>query len=165
MRGWLAIDPALGDADLRAILYVSRDHLPVITPADELSSVAGDLLEALLAIKSGASGSLTGKLRELPRREVGQIMDRLLGRARQVQAWGTPSILHACLTVAAVDADHGATFARFLRQLPPAQLTAPIVPLLADKPWAAPVLSHWAAQNDTPEPVRKAIAAASRRKG
>jgi predicted KAP-like P-loop ATPase len=165
VRGWLAIDPALGDADLRAILYVSRDHLPVITPADELSSVAGDLLEALLAIKSGASGSLTGKLRELPRREVGQIMDRLLGRARQVQAWGTPSILHACLTVAAVDADHGATFARFLRQLPPAQLTAPIVPLLADKPWAAPVLSHWAAQNDTPEPVRKAIAAASRRKG
>jgi predicted KAP-like P-loop ATPase len=164
VRDWLALDPALGGSDLRAIVYVSREHMPVITPADELSSTAAGLLEALLAIRSGASAPITAQLRDLSRRETTQILDRLLGRARQVQEWGTPPILHAVLTVVAADVDHGAAFARFLRQLPPPQLTAAIVPLLENKAWAATVLQHWAAQSDTPDPVKKAIAAASRRR-
>lgn len=156
---WLALSPPFADMDLRAVVYVSREHLPIITPADHLSSAAADILEALLAIQTQQSDTLTKRLSSLPQREVSQILDRVLTRARQVQQWGTPPILYAALTVAAVDTTHGEALARFLRQLPPAQLTAAIVPLLSDRPWAQSVLTHWAGQPDTPGRVKKAITA------
>lgn len=162
-KAWLALDPALADMDLRAVVYVSRDHLPVITPADQMSSEAAGLLEALMAVRSSVGEQLTTRLRNLPRREVSQILERVLGKARQIQEWGTPPILYAAMTVAAVDPEHGSAFARFLRQVPPAQLTAPIVPLLRDKPWAASVLTHWSGQGETPAPVKRAITASARR--
>ncbi|MCJ2046371.1 P-loop NTPase fold protein [Methylobacterium sp. J-078] len=164
-QSWLALDPPLGDLDLRAVVYVSRDHLPIITPKDELSSEAAALLAGVLAIRSGIGEQLVTKLRGIPTRETTQIMERVLGKARQIQEWGTPPILHAVLTVAAVDPEHGLTFARFLREVPPAQLTPAIVPLLSDKAWARTVLSHWGEQDDTPVPVKRAITAnASRRR-
>ena len=162
-KGWLALDPPLGDLDLRAVVYVSRDHLPIITPNDEMSSEAAALLAGVLEIRSGVSEQLVTRLRGLPPRETAQVMERVLGKARQIQEWGTPAILHAALTVAAVDPEHGLTFARFLREVPPAQLTAPIVPILADKPWGSTVLSHWHEQEDTPAPVKRAITNSTRR--
>jgi predicted KAP-like P-loop ATPase len=84
-------------------------------------------------------------------------MDRLLVRARREQAWGTPPVIFAALTVAAVDVDHAEVLSRFLRQIPPTQLSPSIVPLLAGRPWAVAVLQHWGRQTDTPVPVKKAI--------
>src|SRR6266567_9576312 len=45
---WLALSPRLADQDLRGILYVSREHAPLITPEDRLSSDAAEVLGALL---------------------------------------------------------------------------------------------------------------------
>jgi hypothetical protein len=36
------------DLDLRGVLYVSREHAPLITPEDRLSSEAAELLTAIL---------------------------------------------------------------------------------------------------------------------
>lgn len=157
VRQWLALAPSLADQDMRAIAYVSRETLPIITAADQFSPEAAAILEALFAIKTQQSDTLTQKMKELAKREVSLIMDRLLTRARQEQTWGTPPILFAVLTVAAVDVDHADALARFLKGLPPAQLSAPIVPLLADRPWAEAVLNHWNAQAGTPNTVKRAI--------
>ena len=45
---WLRLPPPLGDRDLRGVLYVSREHAPLITAEDRLSSEAAELLTALL---------------------------------------------------------------------------------------------------------------------
>jgi predicted KAP-like P-loop ATPase len=45
---WLRLPPQLGDRDLRGVLYVSREHMPLIMPEDSLSSETVELLWALL---------------------------------------------------------------------------------------------------------------------
>lgn len=51
-RQWFALPPAFADSDLRAIAYVSREHLPIITAADQLSSEGAAILTALYEVKS-----------------------------------------------------------------------------------------------------------------
>jgi predicted KAP-like P-loop ATPase len=89
--------------------------------------------------------------------EVNLITDRLLSRARAATSWGTPNVLWALLTVTQRTGEHVERVARFLRETPPAQRTAAIVPVLGDKPWARSVLSAWAGETGTPDPVKKAI--------
>jgi len=48
VRDWLALDPSFTDLDLRPAMYVSREHLPLITPADQMSPEAVALLAAVL---------------------------------------------------------------------------------------------------------------------
>ncbi len=48
IREWLNIPPKLGNLDLRGVLYVGREHAPLITPEDRLSSEAAELLSAML---------------------------------------------------------------------------------------------------------------------
>lgn len=161
VREWLTLDPPLGEYDLRGIVYVSRERMPIITAADRLSSEGANVLEALLKLTTTQSSTLGEKLKTVPSHEVGQITERLLVRARAVEQWGTPPILYTLLTVATLPGDHVQTIARFLGDLPATQITTPIVPVLADKPWAASVLRKWAQNVDVSAPVKKAIANAS----
>ena len=48
VKEWLTLPPVLADTDLRGALYVSREHAPLITPEDRLSSESAELLTALL---------------------------------------------------------------------------------------------------------------------
>jgi predicted KAP-like P-loop ATPase len=142
VREWLSLSPKIADRDLRGALYVSREHAPLITPQDRLSSEGAELLGALLEHPDMA-GSLKDRLSKVPKAEMIVIMDRLLDRARQEQEWGVPSILEACLVVAEADLPQGARIAAFLGERPPAQIKANIVPKIADQPWAKGVLDTW----------------------
>jgi predicted KAP-like P-loop ATPase len=152
---WLQLPPRLGDRDLRGVLYVSREHAPLITSQDRLSSEAVELLTALLEHPDMAS-SMKDRLRVLPRPEVSVIMDRLLDRARQEQEWGVPPVFEACLVVAEADASQGQRLAGFLADRPPAQIKANIVPKIGDQPWATGVFSVWETA-EVGKPVKAAI--------
>ena len=89
---WLALPPRLADQDLRGVLYVSREHAPLITPEDRLSSDAAEVLSALTEHPDMAA-NLTARLVSIPRAELSVIMDRLLEHARREQEWGVPPIL------------------------------------------------------------------------
>jgi predicted KAP-like P-loop ATPase len=147
--------PKLGDLDLRGILYVSREHAPLITPEDRLSSEAADVLVAILQNPDMAA-SMRERLGRLPRPEMTVIMDRVLERARREQSWGTPPILEACIAVAAADPPQGKRVAAFLRERPSDQITPSIVPKLADEPWAADLLEGWR-NSDVSAQVKRAI--------
>jgi predicted KAP-like P-loop ATPase len=98
-KNWLALQPAFADLDLRAVVYVSREHMPVITAEDQLSSEAAELLSALLEIRQQASTTLASRLQTLSKREITVIMDRLLERARPGSGVGNtshPSRLFDC---------------------------------------------------------------------
>ena len=69
-REWLALPPRLADKDLRGVLYVSREHAPLITPEDRLSSEGAELLEALLA-QPDMAAELKVRLEKIARAEIG----------------------------------------------------------------------------------------------
>ena len=142
VQEWLTLPPRLADLDLRGALYVSREHAPLITPEDRLSSEANELLMALIQHPDMAT-SLKDRLVRVSRGEITVIMDRLLDRARQEQEWGVPPILEACLVVSEADPSQGSRLAAFLSERPPAQIRPSIVPKIGDQPWAAGVFSTW----------------------
>lgn len=153
---WLRLPPQLGGSDLRGALYVSREHAPLITPEDRLSAQAADLLQGLLEHPDMAS-SIKDQLVALARPEMSVIMERLLGRARREQEWGTPAILEACMVVAAADPPQGQRLAGFLKERPALQIKASIVPKIADEPWAKGVFDAWEQDDEVGSPVKKAI--------
>jgi predicted KAP-like P-loop ATPase len=155
VREWLALPPRLADLDLRGVLYVSREHAPLITPEDRLSSEAADILVAILQNPDMAA-SMRDRLTRIPRPEMTVIMDRLLERARREQQWGTPAILEACIAAAAADPAQGKRLAAFLRERPAVQITPSIVPKIADEPWATEVLDGWRA-SDVSAQVKRAM--------
>ena len=155
VREWFTLPPRLADKDLRGVLYVSREHAPLITPEDRLSSEAAELLVALLQQPDMAAG-LKDRLARVPRTEIIVIMDRLLDRARQEQDWGVPPILEACIVVSETDPPQGTRLAGFLRDRPPAQIKPNIVPKIGDQPWGAGVLEAWESKTVS-RPVKVAI--------
>lgn len=157
VREWLAIAPPLADIDLRGVLYVSREHAPLITPEDRLSSEGAELLTAILTNPDMAA-SLHDRLTVLPRPESTVIMDRVLERAGREQEWGTPAILDACIAVAKADPSLGTRVAGFLSERPSGQIKASIVPKIGDQPWASQVFARWK-NADVSDPVKKAIEA------
>lgn len=157
IREWLAITPQLADTDLRGVLYVSREHAPLITPEDRLSSEGAELLTAILKNPDMAA-SLHDRLAAIPRPETTVIMDRVLEQARREQEWGTPVILDACIAVAKADPSLGTRVAGFLSERPSGQVKPGIVPRISDQPWAAGVFECWK-DADVSDPVKKAIGA------
>jgi predicted KAP-like P-loop ATPase len=155
VKEWLALSPPLAPQDLRGALYVSREHRPLVTPEDRLSSAGAELLAAMLAQPDMAK-SLKDKLKVAPRTELEIMLDRLLRRAAQEQEWGAPPILEACLAVVGGDLALGRRLAAFLRERPVSQIKAAIVPKIAGEPWAKELLDHWKTA-PVGAPVKKAI--------
>ena len=159
---WLALPPTFAELDLRAVVYVSREHMPIISSADQLSSEAAGILEALLRLEGDTSSMLSAQLRILSGREVTLITERLMVRARQEQDWGTPPVLWGLLTVIEADQEQASTFARFLEALPASRLKADIVPALYGHCWAQGALANWKANGETPQTVKRALEAMER---
>jgi len=155
VREWLIVPPRLSDLDLRGILYVSREHSPIIMPEDRLSAEAADLLTTLLTNPDMAT-ELRDRLAQVPRSEITIIMDKMLDRARQEQEWGVPPILEACLEVTHADPAQGTRLAAFLTERPPNQVKPNIVPKISDQPWAKMVYDAWVGST-VQQSVKRAI--------
>ena len=162
-KEWLTLEPALADIDLRGAVFVSRENTPIITSTDKLSNEGIDILEALLRTTTN-SPAIIGKLQNLSPQELQVISASVLSRARSINQWGTPPIIHAMLSLAQIQGDHSNLIVNFFKSIPASQLEAAIVPLLSDKTWAEPILASWAKSAETKEPVKKAIASASKKK-
>ena len=157
-KEWLALPPRLADKDLRGVLYVSREHAPIMTPEDRLSSEGAELLEALLAQPDMAS-ALKSRLEKISRAEIAVIMDRLIDAARQEQEWGAPAILDACLTICDVEPTQGPRLATFLTERPATQIKPNIVPKIMDYPWTETVWTALEKNSKVTKPVKDAIKA------
>ncbi|PTU03327.1 ATPase [Pseudomonas sp. HMWF031] len=155
VKEWLALPPALADKDLRGAIYVSREHAPIITDEDRLSSEAAELLTALLE-SPGMAMQLKSRLALIAPVEINVLMDRLLDKAGVEQEWGVPDILEALLVVGRLEAQQGLRLAAFLKERPPAQIQAGIVPKLTDEYWAKSVYEFWLTA-DVSGPVKAAI--------
>jgi predicted KAP-like P-loop ATPase len=156
MREWFALDPALGDHDLRGALYVSREHAPLVLPENRLSKAATDLLEGLIEHPEMAD-SAKSRITETDPRSLATILDKLLEVARKEQEWGTPKILTACLAVTHGHAPLGNKLSAFLKDRPGSQIKPSIVPKIGNETWSAEIFTAWLADDDVAGPVKAAI--------
>ena len=160
---WLTLSPSLAGIDLRGVLYVSREHAPLITAEDRLSSTGAELLTAILE-HPDMSYALNDQLAQLPVQEISIMMGRVLEQAHQIQEWGTPPILDGALAIVQVDATQGERLAAFLVGRPPAQIKPNIVPKIGDQIWANSVFAQWYG-SDVPRPVKAAITRERKNRG
>ncbi len=142
VKEWLGLPPQLADIDLRGVLYVSRDHAPLITPEDRLTSEGNELIKLLFEHPDMAS-QLKGRLEKLQSSDSTILMDKLLEKACQEQKWGIPPLLDACLVLAEADLVQGKRLATFLIERPPSQIKPSIVPKIQNQIWADEVFSQW----------------------
>ena len=155
VREWLKLSPTLSDKDLRGALYVSREHAPIITPEDRLSSIAIEILDALLK-QPDMADSIKDDLTLLPKSELSIIMDRMLERAKQEQEWGVPPILNACLSVSQIDELQAQRLANFMMGILPTQIKPNIIAKIRDERWAKQVFDKWI-NLEVSQPVKSAI--------
>lgn len=155
VREWLKLSPTLSDKDLRGALYVSREHAPIITPEDRLSSGAIEILDALLK-QPDMADSIKDDLTLLPKAELSIIMDRMLERAKQEQEWGVPPILNACLSVSQIDELQAQRLANFMMGILPIQIKPNIIAKIRDERWAKQVFDKWI-NLEVSQPVKSAI--------
>lgn len=155
-KEWLALPPRLADIDMRGALYVSREHLPILTVEDGLSSTAAELLQALIAHPSEA-GVLAERLGELNGPEQSRIFERLLDLARPIDEWGVPDILEALFVMTEVAPVLSGSLAGFLGGRPAAQIQPDLIPRISGQPWASDLMNTWAANSEIAAPVKAAM--------
>ena len=153
---WIKLEPKLGGVDLRGVLYLSREHKPLITPEDELSLQAVDLLQALLKSPKMAN-SLKADIDKLSPVELSRIMGKILEKADDEQEWGSPPILDACLLLARTGQLQAERFLAFLLELPKSKIKPSIVPKLSGEDWAKSLLNEWQLDAEIKINVKKAI--------
>ncbi len=156
IREWLALLPSLADQDLRGVLYVSREHAPLITPEDRMSPEGAAMLQAIVD-SPGMAKQLHDRLEQLAGHEINLIMDRLLREARSITEWGAPEILRDCIAICEAHPDQGSRLAVFLQTLSPGQIKPNIVPLVKDYQWAEAVMDSWQSSAAVSDRVKRAI--------
>ena len=157
VKDWLALPPVLANMDLRPVVYVSREHMPVITPADQLSSEAAEILEALLGLEGDPSTTIENELRSLAGWEITLITERLLVRARQEQNWGTPPVLWGLIAVVNAHVEQAPRAVSLLELIPKSLLQPDVVPALSGREWTRSTLEKWYEDSETPTLVKNAI--------
>jgi predicted KAP-like P-loop ATPase len=141
---------------MRGALYVSREHLPILTAEDGLSSTAAELLKALIEYPSEAT-ALTDRLGKLSGAEQTRIFDGLLDVARPIDAWGVPEILEALLVMVQVAPSLSGSLAGFLGGRPASQIQPDLIPRISGQPWASELMTTWAISPGIEAPVKAAI--------
>ena len=157
VKDWLALPPPFSDMDLRSVVYVSREHMPIITPADQLSSEAAEILEALLGLAGDPSTIIETELRSLAGWEIALITERLLVRARQEQHWGTPPVLWGLLAVVKAQVEQAPRVVSLLESIPRSLLQPDVVPALSGREWTRSTLEKWYMDSETSQYVKNAI--------
>ncbi|TWE12601.1 putative KAP-like P-loop ATPase [Rudaeicoccus suwonensis] len=155
-REWLALPPRLTDIDMRGALYVSREHLPILTVEDGMSSTVAELLNAIKE-HPGEAAALTDRIRTLTSAEQAGIFDCLLDIARPIDEWGVPEILEALLVIVQVAPSLSGSLAGFLGDRPAAQIQPDLIPRLSGLVWASRLMETWLTNPDIEQPVKVAI--------
>jgi len=152
---WLKLNPRLGDTDLRPLLYLSRDRALSLASFDELSPEGRALLEALLEAKK-ILPPLVEQLKSLGETEGERILSRIKRRIRSGQ-WERSTLIQA-LHVPKAFPDLAPSFVNLLNEIPASKRPAPLIPHIRDEAWAQELLRRWASDNQSPQPVKNAIA-------
>lgn len=155
MHEWLRQKPFLAEVDLRGVLFVSREHAPLLTADERLSSEAMSLLGSLTKSPKMAD-QMRQEIAAIKREERAKIFQVLLDKGSEEQSWGTPGILIALIEIVRGDAPLGQKLAAFLGDRPADQIKPGIVPRIKDEDWSEQTFEVWR-KKGVSMPVQKAM--------
>lgn len=153
---WLNLEPKLGAMDLRGIMYIGREYAPIITPEDQLSPEAIEILTAITTTPGTAKG-LEAKIKGIHKNELMVVVDKIFKNAKKIHEWGSSDILDDLITFASLDQGISDKLSGFLADRPIDQIKPAIVPKIRSYSWSKAPLTKWYEESDE-GPLRKAIA-------
>lgn len=157
MRKWLLLPPALGEMDLRPLIYLSKDRSMPFAAYDELSPEGNRILAALKVVKTGpVNQDLVNKIKGLGEMEGTLLLNQIarIGRGNQ---W-TADTVRAATHITEAFPNIGDRLALALGEIPAKSVKTAIIPLIKEKEWSKGVLEKWTNDPETPSPVKNAIA-------
>ncbi|WP_257389200.1 KAP family P-loop NTPase fold protein [Tahibacter caeni] len=115
LSDWLGLEPKLANVDLRPLVYLSRETLPLRARTGSLSAAAADAFRALKAAQSISSESGRGTAASIPPGEQAAVMAALIETFRTHSDWSKkPPGFDGALILANVSSDAGAVLDQFV---------------------------------------------------
>lgn len=155
IKEWLKLEPKLGDADIRPLLYLSRDRSLSLAAYDELSKETIEILSALAAVDKDIIKALVDKIKEIGEMEAERLLVRL-GRIGSGSQWEKKTLI-ATLHITEAYPNLGSRLVNLLDTIPAKTRKVAFIPLLLDKPWASEMLTRWNNDINTSQVVKNAI--------
>jgi len=113
---WSKLAPTLGEKDLRAAAYLSRETLPVFTPSAGLSVEAERLVAVLMKASRESAASTKKAILALAADEFPQAMEELIRKMSEATSWKTrPEGWAGALAVAGASDDAAKALSTFIR--------------------------------------------------
>ena len=156
IKKWLLLPPALGEMDLRPLIYLSKDRSMPFAAYDELSPEGKKILEALKVVKNGpVNQDLINKIRSIGEMESTLLLNQLarIGRGNQ---W-TLDIVCAALHITEAYPSIGDRLALVLGEIPPKAVKPALVERIKGKEWVNGLLEKWVSDPEISTPVKNAI--------
>ncbi len=155
-QSWLRLDPMLSDIDLRGILYIGREHSPIITAEDKLSAEALDILKALSSTP-GTAKALLPKIKVLSKADLREVSGKILKSASRVQEWGTPPVLDDLIALSTLDAGITDLVKAFFLERPVEQIKPAFIPKIKGLSCWKELLTAW--EDEANGDLKRAISA------
>lgn len=153
---WLKLEPKLGVMDIRPLLYLSRDRSLSLAAYDELSQKASEVFAALSTVDKDILNDLVTQIKEIGETEAEKLLVRL-GRVGSGNQWERKTFI-AALHIIRAYPNLGSRFVNILDAIPAKARKPYFIPQLLKETWASEMLAKWQKDQDTPQPVKNAIA-------
>lgn len=119
IRNWIKLPPSLKDLDLRAAAYLSRETMPLSIVSNTMSSVAKELVEILLAVKTRNSPQAIKEVNKIPQPDYLSVMEALVTSFRACSDWSTrPTGFNGAVILANKDSECKEYLRKFLNTIP-----------------------------------------------
>ena len=133
---WVRLEPSLGGVNLRPLVYLSRETLPLASTDSALSLAAEKAVRTLLLVKSKSSPGAKSALKSLGDEEKAQAMATLTAQLRRTTEWSAaPDGFKGMLILAAETAECGSMARRFIESLQLGKLPGWMNVAVKDQSW------------------------------
>lgn len=136
VREWLALDPPLIGVNLRPLVYLSRETMPLRSLKGGLSEAAADGLRVLVRTTKTASATATVSASGIPESERPAVMKAMIQGMRAHSDWLLPPAgIHGAIILARLAGGAAPELAAFIRRANPNKLPPWLGALVRDEPW------------------------------
>jgi len=135
VREWLSLEPRLAERDLRPLVYLSRETVPLRALRGNLSAAAAEALRVLMKTTTKASPAGNAAIQRIPDSERTAVMAGVIELFRKHPSWtNKPLGFEGALILARQSPESGALLAAFIRSVTP-KLRPWLSVLVKDEDW------------------------------
>ena len=136
IREWLSLEPPLAETDLRPLVYLSRETIPLRALKGALSAAAAEALKILLKVTNTASPSGRNAVAGIPQGEEEHVMSNLIEALRTSRDWSSkPTGFDGAFLLAEHSSAAGSMLSTFIHTVMPDKLYPWLKVMVKNKNW------------------------------